>query len=82
LDVLREAKSLQGLVAKAKPTYVVYRPGNYEIMQKYIGDAAALYEPVWTIKARDGLKFENLGMSYYVIDNSFTIYRLKSSVGK
>jgi hypothetical protein len=75
-EILRRVKSMVALVDDARPTFAVFRPGDYETFQKYIPDGAKAYTPVREISAREGLELSNLGLEYPVIDNHFTIYRL------
>jgi hypothetical protein len=66
---------MTGLIIDLKPEFVVQRPAERAEFEGRQPELAQHYVPIETIEAPPGLKLENLGLVYYVLDNKYTIYR-------
>ena len=78
---VRAAKNLTrpprvaGLVDALQPAYAVLRPGEFRDLMRRYPATAARYQLAARIQTPPGLKLQNGGYSYRLIDNDFRILR-------
>ncbi len=72
-------QGMPGVIPELMPTYLALRPQELADIRKWIPDVAAKYELVRRIQARQDLKLEHWGVSYFPADTEFVILRINKN---
>jgi hypothetical protein len=81
VEALKSRKDpyLFGLVDALKPTFIVMRPLELNLLKQNYPKTAALYTPVARIQARPNLDLSHLGYEYRKADADFTILKKQAA---